>query len=182
MDMIVGRGGRATTKCARRPSRDGPATKPPGRRRTRTPPTPTARASPQRGGQLSRAYSVKRAVRAAPHRRRGTRQRSFSRAELIACLREWEAIYGTVPTVADWEPSRARRAGREWQAKRFEAGGWPSMSVVRREFQNTDRRHRSGWPRLSSCAHSKTQAKWIERDPAGDPGMDPALRRTADDG
>ena len=85
---------------------------------------------------LTRVYSVKRLQAVpSPTREREPGQRSYTRAEIIAKLLEWAAIHGAMPTTADWEPSRARRAGREWQAERFLAGDWPSMSVVRREFK-----------------------------------------------
>jgi hypothetical protein len=62
------------------------------------------------------------------------RARTWTRAQIRERIREWVARYGDVPTVADLEPSRARRAGHEWRARRFEAGEWPSATIIRREF------------------------------------------------
>jgi hypothetical protein len=79
------------------------------------------------------AYAVGRQV-AAPAKQRGHRKRTFTRAEIEHAIREWVERYGDVPSVADLEPSRARRAGHEWRAERFESGSWPGISVVRREY------------------------------------------------
>lgn len=54
--------------------------------------------------------------------------------EIIAAIRRWHELYGEVPTLADWEPSRARRQGHEWRAERWEAGDWPSTRMVRNHF------------------------------------------------
>jgi hypothetical protein len=62
------------------------------------------------------------------------RARSWTQAQIRDAIREWVARHGDIPTVADLEPSRARRAGQEWRARRFEAGHWPSAAVIKREF------------------------------------------------
>jgi hypothetical protein len=53
---------------------------------------------------------------------------------LLEAIRRWADEYGAPPTVADWEPSRARRAGHEWRAARWEQGDWPSARMVRNHF------------------------------------------------
>jgi hypothetical protein len=58
-----------------------------------------------------------------------------ARAEaILEAIRRWERTYGEAPTLADWEPSRARRQGHEWRARRWEAGDWPSTRMVRNHF------------------------------------------------
>jgi hypothetical protein len=79
------------------------------------------------------SYSVRR-QRAAEPRRAARRARSYTPAEIEAAIRAWVERYGSPPTVADLEPSRARRAGQEWRARRFEEGDWPGIRVVRREY------------------------------------------------
>jgi hypothetical protein len=75
-------------------------------------------------------YTVAR-VRPARPRRAAS---GPSAGEIIAALRRWYAQYGESPTLADWEPSRARRQGQAWRAERWEAGDWPSLQMVRRRF------------------------------------------------
>lgn len=58
----------------------------------------------------------------------------FSRNEILERIREWTLLYGEPPTIRDWDPSRARRTGQIWRAERFEAGAWPSVSMVKRQF------------------------------------------------
>lgn len=58
----------------------------------------------------------------------------FTRAEILAAIRAWAARHGAPPTLADWEPSRARRLGHAWRAERFHAGTWPTAGMVAREF------------------------------------------------
>jgi hypothetical protein len=57
------------------------------------------------------------------------------RAEaILEALRTWAAQYGEPPTIADWEPSRARRQRQEWRIERWESGDWPSARMVRNHF------------------------------------------------
>jgi hypothetical protein len=58
----------------------------------------------------------------------------YSRENIVAKLVEWAERYGAPPTMRDWEPSRARRAGQNWRAERFEEGEWPSAKVVQTRF------------------------------------------------
>lgn len=64
------------------------------------------------------------------------RSSTFSSDEIIAAIRLWHNSYGEFPKMIDWEPHRARRAGQEWRAERFESGHWPSTRVVRRQFRS----------------------------------------------
>jgi hypothetical protein len=58
----------------------------------------------------------------------------FGRDEILAAIRTWAERYGGPPTLADWEPSRARRLGHAWRAERFCTGEWPTAGMVAREF------------------------------------------------
>lgn len=60
----------------------------------------------------------------------------FTRDEIVLAIRRWTDQYGEPPKVFDWDPSWARRRGEEWRADRFEAGNWPSIAIVRRQFGN----------------------------------------------
>lgn len=49
-------------------------------------------------------------------------------------LVEWTRRYGDVPTMADWDPQRARRLGQEWRIARYHEGDWPSARTVTNHF------------------------------------------------
>lgn len=40
------------------------------------------------------------------------RPRRFSQSEIIERIREWTLLFGELPTIRDWDPSRARRSGQ----------------------------------------------------------------------
>lgn len=69
-------------------------------------------------------------------KRNGTASRSptFGREEILAKIRAWVERYGEPPSMRDWEPSRARRAGQAWRVDRFLAGHWPSARMVVAQF------------------------------------------------
>jgi hypothetical protein len=52
----------------------------------------------------------------------------------VRLIQQWADQYGAPPTALDWDPSRARRVGHAWRARRFEAGGWPTARIVRGGF------------------------------------------------
>lgn len=60
----------------------------------------------------------------------------FTRAEIIEAIKRWNDQYGEPPKVFDWDPSWARRRDEAWRAERFEAGEWPTVAIVRRQFGN----------------------------------------------
>jgi hypothetical protein len=64
------------------------------------------------------------------------RARSFSKEEIVAAVHSWQAQYGELPKMIDWEPARARRLGQDWRAARFESGHWPSAKIVCGQFGN----------------------------------------------
>src|SRR4051794_18371138 len=63
----------------------------------------------------------------------------FTRPEITRAIRRWVELYGEPPTVFDWDPAWARRRGEAWRAERFEAGDWPTVAIVRRQFGNLSR-------------------------------------------
>lgn len=66
--------------------------------------------------------------------RRPARAPRFSPEAIIARIQEWARVHGEPPTIRDWDPSRARRTRQAWRAERFEAGVWPSVGMVKRQF------------------------------------------------
>lgn len=62
------------------------------------------------------------------------RRRRYTREEIVAAVRRWAATYGEPPSALEWEPCRARAAGREDAVERFEAGSWPTTRMVRKQF------------------------------------------------
>jgi hypothetical protein len=65
---------------------------------------------------------------------RAVRSPRFSQEAIVARIRDWVGVHGEPPTIRDWDPSRARRTGQGWRAVRFEAGDWPSVGMVKRQF------------------------------------------------
>jgi Homing endonuclease associated repeat len=53
---------------------------------------------------------------------------------IVGALMEWTRRYGDVPTMADWEPARARRLGQDWRIARYHQGDWPSARSVLHHF------------------------------------------------
>ena len=60
----------------------------------------------------------------------------FTRDQIVIAIKRWHDQYGEPPKVFDWDPSWARRRGEDWRAERFEAGDWPTVAIVRRQFGN----------------------------------------------
>jgi hypothetical protein len=85
---------------------------------------------------MSGAGSDYRVKRRAPGRsRRQARLVPEERAAAVLdAIRRWNELYGEPPTLADWEPARARERKQEWRIERYEAGDWPSARVVRYHF------------------------------------------------
>jgi hypothetical protein len=59
---------------------------------------------------------------------------TYSREDILDCIKKWNELYGPPPITSDWEPSRARQRREEWRVQRFESGRWPTLRVVRRPF------------------------------------------------
>jgi hypothetical protein len=76
------------------------------------------------------------------------RKPQYTSEEIVEAIRRWAAEYGEPPTLADWEPSRARRLGQDWRAERYQAGSWPSVRMARRHFSTFgDAIAEAGFPR-----------------------------------
>jgi hypothetical protein len=83
-------------------------------------------------GNMSKAlYAAGVRPRRGPIR---PRAHLLSETDVIEAIREWTRRYGEPPATSDWSPTRARRAGQQWRAERYEAGDWPSVSTVVRRF------------------------------------------------
>ena len=54
--------------------------------------------------------------------------------EILEAIRRWSEVYGEPPTMADWDPYRARQLGQEWRIARYDQGRWPSAKTVRNHF------------------------------------------------
>jgi hypothetical protein len=59
----------------------------------------------------------------------GAIERRWTRARVVAAMREWRARHGRLPSSYDWSRTHARRRGGE-ALERLAAGEWPSASVV----------------------------------------------------
>jgi Homing endonuclease associated repeat len=70
-----------------------------------------------------------------PPRQRSERHRSaWTDEEILDAIRRWHKLYGEPPTMADWDPYRARVTRQEWRIDRYDAGDWPSARSVRNRF------------------------------------------------
>jgi hypothetical protein len=58
----------------------------------------------------------------------------MTRAQILEAIRRWHELYGEPPTMADWDPYRARAIGQEWRIARYRTGEWPSVKTVRNKF------------------------------------------------
>lgn len=54
--------------------------------------------------------------------------------QILEAIRRWSELYGEPPTMADWDPYRARVRGETWRIERYDAGDWPSAKSVRNHF------------------------------------------------
>ena len=54
-------------------------------------------------------------------------------------IRAWVRLYGEVPTLADWDPARARRLRQDWRIARYNSGDWPSTRTVHTRFGSMSR-------------------------------------------
>jgi hypothetical protein len=53
---------------------------------------------------------------------------------VLDAMIEWTRRYGDLPTMADWDPYRARRLGQDWRIARYHQGDWPSARSVANHF------------------------------------------------
>jgi hypothetical protein len=65
----------------------------------------------------------------------GTRYRvEWTADEILDAIKRWNELYGEPPTMADWDPYRARQIGQAWRVERYDDGEWPSAKSVRNHF------------------------------------------------
>lgn len=69
-----------------------------------------------------------------PAERRVRRPAAMTSSEILDAIRRWHERYGEPPTMADWDPYRARRIGQSWRIDRYDEGDWPSAKTVRNHF------------------------------------------------
>jgi hypothetical protein len=69
--------------------------------------------------------------RSSPRR---TRPNLTGPEAIVDALIEWTRQYGDIPTMADWDPTRARRLGQDWRIARFYQSDWPSARSVNFHF------------------------------------------------
>lgn len=53
---------------------------------------------------------------------------------IVEAIVEWTRRYGDIPTMADWDPVRARVLGQVWRIPRYHDGDWPSARSVAHHF------------------------------------------------
>lgn len=93
---------------------------------------PSARMVAGRFGSLSAAL----AAAGVPGRRPPSRvAANLSGPDaVVTAIRQWVRRYGAVPTLADWDPARARRLSQDWRIARYHQGSWPSTRAVIARF------------------------------------------------
>lgn len=62
------------------------------------------------------------------------RRRRWTEQEIVAAVRDWYALAGTPPTVADWSPAHAPAGHGGAMRYRAQPGRWPSAALVARRF------------------------------------------------
>ncbi len=77
--------------------------------------------------------------------------------EALLAIQAWAARYGEPPTMADWDPYRARRLGQEWRVTRYQDGDWPSTRSICRHFGNMNNAVRAAG--LAPRARSQRSAR-----------------------
>ncbi|HET9074016.1 MAG TPA: hypothetical protein VFN48_05515 [Solirubrobacteraceae bacterium] len=86
-------------------------------------------------GQFGNFNSAIAAAGLTPRRTPSRQRPNLSGPEaVLGALVEWTRRYGDVPTMADWDPARARRLDQEWRIARYHQGDWPSAASVRFHF------------------------------------------------
>jgi hypothetical protein len=82
--------------------------------------------------------SMSELLATAGHRPRPARvgryRREWTGEQILEAIRLWSELYGEPPTMADWDPYRARMRGEPWRIERYDSGNWPSAKSVRNHF------------------------------------------------
>lgn len=89
----------------------------------------------------------------------GAERKVWTRAAIVAAIREWEGIYGEIPRVCDWNPTHARSLGRLLHpAYVNEPERWPRHHTVMREFGQP-----GGWARAMRAAGFEPRGRGAAR-------------------
>jgi hypothetical protein len=74
-------------------------------------------------------------------------------------IRAWVRMYGEVPTLADWDPARARRLRQGWRIARYNQGDWPSARAVQARFGSMSKAiEAAGLPPRPVGSHGSSRA------------------------
>ena len=93
---------------------------------------PSAKVVSARFGSFNSAITASgRTPRRAPMR---VRANLSGPAAILDAFVAWTKRYGDLPTMADWDPARARNLGQDWRIARYLQGDWPSARSVARHF------------------------------------------------
>jgi hypothetical protein len=90
----------------------------------------------------------------------------WTSGEILQAIRRWADLYGEPPTMADWDPYRARQNGQAWRIARYDAGEWPSVKTVRNHF---------GRLVLAIASAGLTPRRQGQRRPQAEPVLDPRV-------
>jgi hypothetical protein len=90
----------------------------------------------------------------------------WTSGEILLAIRRWADLYGEPPTMADWDPYRARQNGQAWRIARYDAGEWPSVKTVRNHF---------GRLALAIASVGLTPRRQGQRRPQAEPVLDPRV-------
>jgi hypothetical protein len=93
---------------------------------------PTAGMVRAQFGQFNAA--IEEAGLPARHRPRRVAAAPAGPEAILVALVAWARRYGDIPTLADWDPHRARTLGQEWRIARYHQGDWPSARTVVNHF------------------------------------------------
>lgn len=100
-----------------------------------------------------------------PAARRIDPQKRGAEAILYA-FRDWTRRYGDIPTMADWDPARARQLRQEWRTARYYDGDWPSARAVATHFGSFANAATAAGlvPRAQGTrADSRDRERWVNR-------------------
>jgi len=79
---------------------------------------------------------------------------------IVNAIHGWIRLYGEVPTLADWDPPRARRLRQDWRIARYYRGDWPSTRTVVARFGSMSNAIRAaGIPPRPVGSHGQTRAR-----------------------
>lgn len=106
-----------------------------------------ARGVCSRCGQRTGARRGRRVFLLCPRCAAATRAK-WDQAAVIDCYLNWWARFGVEPTSTDWNHTHARRRAGV-ALERFQAGRWPTLTVIKRLFGN--------WSALTTAARARAE-------------------------